>query len=402
MKIALFTFLLFNSLNTFAQFQTCNSPTNKKLYDVHFVNQNTGVAVGDSGVIVRSIDGGLNWSISMTNDTVEFKKVTFFDHLHGIAIGSDLYRTTDGGITWSPIPHTNTIFFDVAILNDSSCLISGHPKALIKTTDKGSSFGDLIAQTNSHIGLLSFVNENEGYACNYGAGGGSPTLRTIDGGFSWDTLPSSPSTNTVMEAMSFASNSTGFKGGWYNGHLEKTTDSAQSWVDVNYTDSLLIGQIYDFHISASQPNAYYACGWYGEIFKSIDGGNNWFQLNSGVSNTTILYGVFFLNDSVGWVVGTDGTILKTTTGGITVDISKLSSRETLSIIVSPNPTEGNINITATSEMFISRITLYDLAGKLLLTKQNSSNLDISTVPSGKYFICIDTNKGIITKKIIKK
>ncbi|MEZ4824997.1 MAG: hypothetical protein R3C61_01700 [Bacteroidia bacterium] len=71
----------------FGQFEICNSSTNKDLYDVWFIDQNTGIAVGDSGTIVRSIDGGINWTLIMSDHSVSFRKVKFFDSQNGIAIG---------------------------------------------------------------------------------------------------------------------------------------------------------------------------------------------------------------------------------------------------------------------------------------------------------------------------
>ena len=79
-----------------AQFQECNSPTTKTLYDVYFIDSNSGIAVGDSGIIIQTLDGGLNWNVVMENDTVIFHKIRFFDNQIGIAVGSDIYRFSLG------------------------------------------------------------------------------------------------------------------------------------------------------------------------------------------------------------------------------------------------------------------------------------------------------------------
>jgi photosystem II stability/assembly factor-like uncharacterized protein len=58
-----------------------------------------------------------------------------------------------------------------------------------------------------------------------------------------------------------------------------------------------------------------AVGWNGIIYTSADGGMNWTEQNSGVS--VDLYGIDFINSSIGFAVGEDGTILKTIDGGTT-------------------------------------------------------------------------------------
>jgi photosystem II stability/assembly factor-like uncharacterized protein len=392
--------LIFLTLNLFGQFQYCNSSVSKDLHDLCFIDQNIGIAVGDSGTIVRSIDGGINWDLIMGNDTVNFKKVKFFDVQNGIAIGSDIYMTNDAGLSWSKTPHGNEYYYDIEILNQTTCIISGGPVALIKSSNTGMSFIDLVVPQNGHFGLLSFVNENIGYACNKGGGGSSPTLKTTNGGINWTMIQSGGNVNSVMEAMSFVSEAIGFKGGWYNASLQKTSDSAINWSNINYEDSLTYGEIYDFHIKQSQPNSYYACGWYGQIFKSTDGGSNWIELNSGLSNTTTLYGIFFINDTIGWAVGQNGTIIRTSNGGETVGLFDIE--ENLKLSLFPNPTRDLVHIAKQEAFEIREIRLYDLNGQELMSENNKETINLRPFPDGIYIIEIKTDKGISRRKIVKK
>jgi len=103
-------------LPSLAQFQLCNSPTSTSLNDIHFFDADLGLAVGDSGVIIRSADGGLNWDIVLDIDSITFKKVDFFDTLNAIAVGSDLFITNDGGLTWTGNSKPNH-YVDISILN---------------------------------------------------------------------------------------------------------------------------------------------------------------------------------------------------------------------------------------------------------------------------------------------
>ena len=64
----------------------------------------------------------------------------------------------------------------------------------------------------------------------------------------------------------------------------------------------------------------------------------------------------------------------------------------------PNPTSGVLSIE-TEENIIS-ITLSSSNGRIL-AKTKSNNFDLSQYSNGIYFINIQTDKGFVTKKILK-
>ena len=79
----------------------------------------------------------------------------------------------------------------------------------------------------------------------------------------------------------------------------------------------------------------------------------------------------------------------------------LFGAENLSIY--PNPASDKVSIKAGS--IIKTISLYDIQGRLLLTKQPESQeaaIDISAQPAGVYLLRIATDTGSVTQKLIKK
>ncbi|MBK6963012.1 MAG: T9SS type A sorting domain-containing protein [Bacteroidales bacterium] len=80
------------------------------------------------------------------------------------------------------------------------------------------------------------------------------------------------------------------------------------WMSVNSNTS---NHLYGVFFQSNEVG--YVVGAQGTILKTTDAGNNWSPLNSGV--TTDLKGIWFTNETTGYVVGGGGVILKTTDAG---------------------------------------------------------------------------------------
>jgi len=81
-------------------------------------------------------------------------------------------------------------------------------------------------------------------------------------------------------------------------------------------------QLYDDLFSVSFPTEKHgwACGRWGAVLHTSDGGNTWNQQNSGTDYT--LSSIFFADPQNGWAVGDKGTIIHTQDGGKTWERQK--------------------------------------------------------------------------------
>lgn len=80
----------------------------------------------------------------------------------------------------------------------------------------------------------------------------------------------------------------------------------------------------------------------GTILRSINGGQTWTVIPSGV--TTNLFSIFFLNNSIGWTGGENGTLLKTTDGGLNWNLETFPDiYSTITSIYFVNSTTGYIS-----------------------------------------------------------
>ncbi len=73
---------------------------------------NTFWTVSSSGRIWKTLDKGLHWAAYPTQETsIEFSSLKMRDALHGLwGVHGELYRTSDGGITWTEIETSGTWF----------------------------------------------------------------------------------------------------------------------------------------------------------------------------------------------------------------------------------------------------------------------------------------------------
>jgi hypothetical protein len=74
-----------------------------------------------------------------------------------------------------------------------------------------------------------------------------------------------------------------------------------------------------------------------------------------------------------------------------------------SIVVYPNPTNGQLNVSASTN--IQSLQLFDIQGRLLQTalrNETSVSIDISAKQSGIYFVKVISDKGTSIQKIVKK
>ena len=71
------------------------------------------------------------------------------------------------------------------------------------------------------------------------------------------------------------------------------------------------------------------------------------------------------------------------------------------ISIYPNPVQNVISINSVIAD-INSLEIFDVNGKSVLKSFNTTGLDVSMLMSGVYFIIIETNKGRVTKKMIKK
>jgi len=91
------------------------------------------------GQIFVTSDGGKTWQMQF-EDELYVSHVSFFDLFHGVAVGSydKFLRTSDGGLTWKPVPvHEKNDFNSISFIGDGHVIAAGNNAVLTASVDKG-------------------------------------------------------------------------------------------------------------------------------------------------------------------------------------------------------------------------------------------------------------------------
>jgi photosystem II stability/assembly factor-like uncharacterized protein len=404
--------LVVNGAN--AQWVHQNSGTTKYLHSVYFTDANTGFAVGGSCTILKTTNGGTNWAIQYLGTTDNLQSVYFTDADTGYAVGYNgdagsgtILKTTNGGAEWA-IQYSGTtdnlqsVYFTDA---DTGYAVGFNGNAesgtILKTTNGGAEWTILDSGTSPSFESVYFTNASTGYVL-----GWDNILKTDDGGSTWTSL-SIGADGFELRSVYFINADTGYAVGgnesgsptYYERYvIIKTTNGGTTWT-VNaseWSDSTFLLNSVFF----TNANTGYAVGYNGTIMKTTDEGTTWNIIASGTD--VPLTSVCFPDANVGYAVGGNGTILKTTNGGTrVVDLSFTSN--TLNIY--PNPASTTITIETSDISNKNRLSILNLSGQELITRQITepkTQIDISTLPSGVYFVRLTVEKTVQVGKFIKQ
>ena len=69
--------------------------------------------------------------------------------------------------------------------------------------------------------------------------------------------------------------------------------------------------------------------------------------------------------------------------------------------VFPNPASDYLNISVTDDLELKEVSVYNTLGqRLMVSKQDQIN--VSTLPSGVYYLSIETDQGRVNKTLVRE
>jgi photosystem II stability/assembly factor-like uncharacterized protein len=273
------------------------------LDDIFFIN-NTGFTAGEGPNIFKSIDGGDSWSpipIPSTGSPYQvIVSVTMGAENNAVLVQPlNVLISTQDGSSFGYTTHNGTIISDAYFVDSTTAYASG--TSIWKTTNGGNSWTQLYTfRTGAYLNdstfywsVLDFLNEQTGWVFgNFGL------YKTTNGGVDWQLI-TTPFGLRQIGAIFFLNSDTGYVSN--ENSVEKTMDGGISWVKV-YTGTSAYHDI----CFVSNETGYITDDT--KIFKTVDGGNTWTREVALVSDR--LVGLHFNDPNHGWACGANGVILK--------------------------------------------------------------------------------------------
>ncbi|WP_435353917.1 WD40/YVTN/BNR-like repeat-containing protein [Emticicia sp. SJ17W-69] len=236
------------------------SSNNNSLKAFHFLNATTGFAVGNAGVIKKTIDGGITWTSITSPTTANLRFIQFVDANNGFIMDNfkETLKTTDGGTTWT-----------IVSAADPNTSIGGINDMVFVTNTIGFATG----KTNgSYLGIWKTVNA-----------GTTWTALSLVAGQSMPTEPSYPKIS-----MFDANNGWLFRGSY----IYKTTDGGATWVNKPFFESLYNARFINVNKGWILTGDNFTSE--KKLYSTNDGGNTWTKEEIEIApNTTDFNGDFF-------------------------------------------------------------------------------------------------------------
>ncbi len=427
MKIVLklLVVLLLSVSSGYAQqyWQKVNSPVSKTLSKCHFVDSLYGWAAGDSGTIVHTSNGGINWvSQNSGIDYYTIDDIFFIDRSTGWALCNDfLYtgtivlRTTNGGTQWTNYryPDTTKVFNVVYFLNQQTGFLTGFSGVFYKTTNAGSNWFGTYLDT-SYCPLLYqlqktrlyFINDNTGFACGGQIDIQGMMWKTTDAGLNWKTYCVSAEPLYDVKAVSptkLIATGGDFE---YGMSITVSYDAGESW-NTEVTGLFGRGRSVAYRTSSELWIPLDFSQTFGVSLDSGRIGSPWQQVQA--EDSTGVVAAVFLSPTLGWAFGTKGNILKYNPAVIGIG-SNEHVPEAFSLSQNyPNPFNPNTTIGYTlSSGGIVKLEIFDVGGKFITSLENVYRpagyhevvWDAANFASGVYLYRISTGFGSITKKMM--
>ena len=272
-------------------FQQQNSGTPENLWSVDFVDRLHGFVAGDSGIVLRTKDGGATWQPVPLSPVAHNRSIECIDRKNCWVVGMYPYvfSTRNGGRTWSPSKQfiEGTILWGIQMFSETSGVVVG-TNGVWRTDDKGrfwtQVFGaeddEKLRAGDSLTGVHTFDGVNI-WAVGQ-LGGQLGILRSADSGATWqrqsDRIFDLGSNSELVD------------------HVKALTATSVSVVSA------------DIAFLAAKNGA---------VLSTIDGGRHWWIRQAKANPNYSHYAIAMRDRRVGWTAGNHGHVEGTHSGGET-------------------------------------------------------------------------------------
>ncbi|MFA5927045.1 MAG: YCF48-related protein [Patescibacteria group bacterium] len=268
---------------------------------INFPSASIGYAVGQNNLILKTTDGGANWSAQTGSGNFTSVYCASTTTCWAVGTGNVILKTTNGGTNWSAqTSGTAQTLSSIACSGASNCIAAGASGTTVKTTDGGTNWSVSTIVNTPTLNSVVMISSTVAYII-----GSNGFYKTDNTGSSWwSRIGPTPAAQSAVQLSSTAGVAATSAG------IVRTTDG---WTSVWQNKSM--AAINFRSISFPTTSVGFAAGDGGVIYTTADGGATWTAQTSNTVNN--LRSIYFSDASNGWAVGVSGTIMHTANGGTT-------------------------------------------------------------------------------------
>ncbi len=387
------------------------------------VDPRGGILAGTgSDGVYRSSDGGETWT--KLGGPASRADVIAVCRDSSIVVGSSLgrmVRSTDGGTTWSPTSITTLWVYSI-LVREAGDVFAGvfDPYdslggAIYKSSDHGNSWNRSSMGIDSalirglalspggklfagSLVLKMYIDKPSPNQWDFSGG----MYKSVDDGQQWAR---SGLNGTSVSSIIVASDGS-ILAGSHNRGVHRSVDSGMSWTESN--TGLTNEYQRNVRSMLALSNSQIWATTLGGVFYSTDGGNQWLRQHAGLADTSVLC---IAVDSSGFLyVGTYGGIFRSVRSVTGMNDKNDGGQWSFSLKgIYPNPFNATTTIEFTlPEGLLTTLTIYNSLGQevaSILSESLSGGLhtrqwDAANQPSGVYFLRIVAGSFYDAKKMI--
>ncbi|HRI47762.1 MAG TPA: YCF48-related protein, partial [Ignavibacteriaceae bacterium] len=355
-----------------------NSNTNRNINAIKFINDKIAIAVCDGGIVLRTANGGKNWTAQEIPKIEKLLEIESFSDTSIFVLGSrgDYWKSTDLGFSWIRLPKfTTTSILKANFYNERRGAVSSSSGITRITTDGGEKW-NVISNFMLIFRGIAWYGYNK--ICLVGNAGNIKI--TTDAGGIWSTTiaPFGRDFHDIVFRDSLLGIAVG-----KSGVIARTTNGGNNWSYTNVRTLNLNAVKFLNH------DTVVAVGDYGTLQYSTNQGETWAEYDTGIN--------FHFNDLGGksldqlYFVGSSGKIFST------IDPILLSNNDNDNNPLTgtgyqlfqnyPNPFNPTTTITyQIPKEGLVTLKIYDILGKEVTTLINEEK------QAGKYSIEFNASK----------
>lgn len=396
----------------------------ENLFGVACLDKNEVIGCGESGKILKTVDGGETWAVRFEKEGYDMIHVAFANAQVGYACGDSCWwnsdnhkgvivKTTDGGETWQELPNTEFVHLewpdwirpsDLCVVDEETYYLFTKDAVLWRTTDGGQSF----TSTPFEFGMVKhcelFFEGETGYLVVID--GGIHIHKTTDSGLTWNEVADIAYFDYSVVTHFFDKNHVEMFGYFSEGthNLLVTEDGFET---VSYLS--VECPIMDYYGMGNVSHSKYTSDTYGCILMGMTlmkGSTDtnpyimkdswehceWVKQgipdceNNGMVQCRDLYAVDGV-DTVFYIAAENGFVYKSAmipVNGVEENVSQIN--------VYPNPAKDRVVIEGIEA---AEVNVYNALGQVVKTVRGTNEIDLSGLVDGVYMLRIRDKEGRI-------